>query len=35
MKTNLEPGRKYIYTLSVGIDDVKFLQELIEEDLKK
>lgn len=35
MKTNLEPGRKYTYTLSVGIDDVKFLQELIEEDLKK
>jgi len=35
MKTRLEPGRKYTYTLSVGIDDVKFLQELIEEELKK
>ena len=33
MKTTLEPGRAYTYTLSVGIDDVKFLQELIEEEL--
>ena len=35
MKTKLENGRNYTYTLSVGIDDVKFLQELIEEDLVK
>lgn len=34
MKTSLENGRDYIYTLSVGIDDVKFLQELIEDRLK-
>lgn len=34
MKTNLENGRNYTYTLSVGIDDVKFLQELIEDRLK-
>ena len=32
LKTTLENGRDYTYTLSVGIDDVKFLQELI--DLK-
>jgi hypothetical protein len=35
MKTTLENGRDYTYTLSVGIDDVKFLQELIEDKLKK
>ena len=34
MKTTLENGRDYTYTLSVGIDDVKFLQELIEDKLK-
>lgn len=34
LKTRLENGRDYIYTLSVGIDDVKFLQELIEDKLK-
>lgn len=30
LQTTLEPGRHYTYTLSVGIDDVKFLQEIIE-----
>lgn len=31
LQTNLKPGRHYTYTLSVGIDDVKFLLEIIEE----
>lgn len=31
LKTALEAGRTYTYTLSIGIDDVKFLKELIEE----
>lgn len=30
LETNLKPGRHYTYTLSIGIDDVKFLQEIIE-----
>lgn len=30
LQTTLEPGRHYTYTLSVGIDDVIFLQEIIE-----
>lgn len=29
MSTNLKAGRTYTYTLSVGVDDVKFLQEII------
>lgn len=32
LKTRIEPGRSYTYTLTVGIDDVKFMHELIEED---
>lgn len=32
LRTRLEPGRSYTYTLSVGIDDVKFLQEIIEKE---
>lgn len=31
LETNLKPGRHYTYTLSVGIDDVKFLLEIIED----
>ena len=31
LQTNLKPGRHYTYTLSVGIDDVKFLLEIIED----
>lgn len=31
LKTTIEPGRKYTYTLSIGIDDVKFLPEIIED----
>jgi hypothetical protein len=34
IKTALQPGRTYTYTLSVGIDDVLFLQELIEEEMR-
>ncbi|MBO4985473.1 MAG: fimbrillin family protein [Bacteroides sp.] len=30
LRTNLQAGRSYTYTLSVGIDDVKFLEEIIE-----
>lgn len=30
LKTALEAGMKYTFTLSIGIDDVKFLTELIE-----
>lgn len=29
MSTKLKAGRTYTYTLSVGVDDVKFLQEII------
>lgn len=35
LTATIEPGRDYIYTLSVGIDDVLFLQERIEDRLKK
>ena len=35
LTTTIEPGRDYVYTLSVGIDDVLFLQERIEDRLKK
>lgn len=31
LRTKLEPGLSYTYTLSVGIDDVKFLQEIIQD----
>ena len=31
LETNLTPGRHYTYTLSVGIEDVKFLLEIIED----
>ena len=31
LETNLMPGRHYTYTLSVGIEDVKFLLEFIED----
>ena len=34
LQTNLKPGRHYTYTLSVGIDDVKFLLEIIEDRFK-
>lgn len=34
LQTKLEPGRQYTYTLSVGIDDVKFLLEIIEDRFK-
>lgn len=33
MKTELKPGMNYTFTLSVGIDDVKFLVEIIENSL--
>lgn len=32
--TLIEPGRNYIYTLSVGIDEVKFMLEVIESYLQ-
>lgn len=35
LETNIKPGREYTYTLSVGIDDVKFLVEIIEDRFKK
>lgn len=35
LRTNLEAGRSYTYTLSVGIDDVKFLEEIVEHRFKK
>lgn len=35
LETNIKPGRQYTYTLSVGIDDVIFLQEIIEDRFKK
>ena len=35
LETNLKPGRHYTYTLSVGIDDVKFLLEIIEDRFAK
>ncbi|MGN1211651.1 MAG: fimbrillin family protein [Candidatus Cryptobacteroides sp.] len=31
LQTPLSSGRRYIYTLSIGIDDVKFVSELIEQ----
>ena len=31
LRTRLEPGLSYTHTLSVGIDDVKFLQEIIQD----
>lgn len=31
LRTNLAAGQTYTYTLSVGIDDIKFLQEIIED----
>lgn len=34
LKTVLEPGKRYTFTLSVGIDDVKFLTELIEDRIR-
>ena len=34
LKTVLQPGYNYTYTLSVGIDDVLFLQEVIEEEMR-
>lgn len=34
LQTNLKPGRHYTYTISVGIDDVKFLLEIIEDQFK-
>ena len=34
LKTRLEAGKSYVFTLSVGIDDVKFLTELIEHRMK-
>ena len=35
LTATIEPGRDYIYTLSVGIDDVLFLKERIEDRLNK
>lgn len=35
LRTRIEPGRSYTYTLTIGIDDVKFMLELIEEDDEK
>ena len=35
MRTVLEPGVNYSFTLSVGIDDVIFLVEIIEDSLEK
>ena len=35
LTTTIEPGRDYIYTLSVGIDDVIFLKERLEERFDK
>lgn len=34
LNTRLEAGKSYVFTLSVGIDDVKFLTELIEHRMK-
>ena len=34
LKTHLQAGKSYVFTLSVGIDDVKFLTELIEHRIK-
>ena len=34
VETCLEPGRNYSYTLSVGIDEVRFLLEVIDSQLK-
>lgn len=35
LNTNLKAGRHYTYTVSVGIDDVKFLLEIIEDRFKE
>ena len=35
LTATIEPGRDYIYTLSVGIDDVLFLKERLEERFDK
>ena len=35
LTATIEPGRDYIYTLSVGIDDVLFLKERLDERLNK
>ena len=35
LTATIEPGRDYIYTLSVGIDDVLFLKERLEERIEK
>lgn len=34
LKTVLEAGKRYTFTLSVGIDDVRFLEELIEDRIR-
>ena len=34
VETYLEPGRHYSYTLSVGIDEVKFMLEVIDNHLQ-
>lgn len=34
LRTTLESGRSYTFTLSVGIDDVKFLTEIVEDRFK-
>ena len=34
LQTNLKPGRHYTYTLAVGIDEVQFLLEIIEDRFK-
>ena len=34
LQTNLKPGRHYTYTLAVGIDEVQFLLEIIEDKFK-
>lgn len=31
LNTNLKPGRRYTYTITVGIDEVQFLLEIIED----
>lgn len=32
LQTALQSGRRYIYTLSIGLDDIRFISELIEHD---
>lgn len=34
LQTTIEPGRHYTYTISIGIDDVIFLQEIIDHRFK-